>query len=123
NDEAQPPAKTAPGPRVELAVQELDVLVQELDLIAGKGKVDPADFDRLKARVGAARALIAPGKELLQTPSDAPGMADELKRLQGKWRLVLRRSGSGSGPRESIPTADDPRELVIESRGNKIIYA
>ena len=34
---------------------------------------DPAARDRMKARIGAVKSLIAPGKDLLQTASDAPG--------------------------------------------------
>src|SRR5262249_52068102 len=120
NEEPQPQGEAAPGPRIELAVQELDVLGQEIDLLAAKGKVTPDDLDRLKARTEAVRGLLAPGKELLQTPSNAPGMAEELKRMQGKWQITSRMSGNFA--RKMNPDTEDPRELVIEVRGNKMRF-
>jgi uncharacterized protein (TIGR03067 family) len=62
--------------------------------------------------------LLAPGKELLKTPSDAPGMTDDLKRLQGKWRRVSVKSAAGVRK----PEADNPRDLEVEIRGNVILF-
>lgn len=47
-----------PGPRVELAQLELEVLRQELEL-ATKGKIDPTTLEKLRARIHAAEALLA----------------------------------------------------------------
>ena len=45
-------------------------------------------------------------------------MADELKRLQGTWLTVSVRTSRGVRK----PFSQDPRELVVEIRGNKIRY-
>lgn len=87
---AEPSAKQPErpkGPRTELARQELEVLLQEIEYAAVSGNLDKEAVDRLRRRLQAADRLLDPNDLALERDRSAKSLTDA-DRLQGVWRVL-----------------------------------
>jgi RNA polymerase sigma factor (sigma-70 family) len=114
-DKAPEPAKEPPkGPRVGLAREELDVMVQEIELAAAAGKVDKVLLERLRTRLRIIDQLLDPDGRARAPMPRAKAVTDQ-DRLQGEWRvLALTEDG------KTTPT--DPRDPWIMEFVNRTLW-
>ena len=114
-----PPAEGAvrPGPRTELARQELEVLLQEIEFAAVAGKLDKGALDRLRGRLRAADRLLDPNDLALEVKRPASSVTDR-DRLQGTWRVVALTEGGKTTP----TNLKDPWVVEVTSRIIRMPY-
>ncbi|MBN9120061.1 MAG: sigma-70 family RNA polymerase sigma factor [Planctomycetes bacterium] len=114
SEAAVPPVKApAPpkGPRVDLARQELEVLLQEIEFAAVSGKLDKSVLDRLRGRLRAADRLLDANDLALEFERPAKSLTDH-DRLQGKWRVVSLTENGKTAPTDP----KDPWVMEFASR-------